>query len=424
MKILGRIKKSKVLTAVMTAVLIFQSACPTGLAYAAEQARSSAVLTVTASVDDLDETLPTLKSPTDFTAGSAIGTCPAFWVANDDGTSYVEALMAKKQKQGLALNWYNEETGESFDWYKTKVTDSIHVVGKWEKYDVSVTFSADDGTTKSDTETVPYGQSYKQAFGKEKAAPATRAGYEFAGWYDSTTNKKFDFDKKLTAPTVSVYAKWNLKDAVEVSPSDTARPAQTATGTCSINGTWFGTPFPWGSIARFNLSNFTGELAGATVNDAQCVDSGAEKSFHASCIANAVIERGFSCLVTDIKQVVNLMESSFEKRSGNLERILAPDLLILEDLGAQRSTEYVMEHVYDVIDGRYKAGKPMVITTNFDFRERILNATADDPWGRVFDRIVEVGFPVKYDGNSRRREIGMKNRKDFKRKLGIEGIES
>ena len=122
--------------------------------------------------------------------------------------------------------------------------------------------------------------------------------------------------------------------------------------------------------------------------------------------------------------VLYLMESSFEKRSGNLERILAPDLLILEDLGAQRSTEYVMEHVYDVIDGRYKAGKPMVITTNFDFRERILNATADDPWGRVFDRIVEVGFPVKYDGNSRRREIGMKNRKDFKRKLGIEGIES
>ena len=279
MKILGRIKKSKVLTAVMTAVLIFQSACPTGLVYAAEQARSSAVLTVTASVDDLDETLPTLKSPTDFTAGSAIGTCPAFWVANDDGTSYVEALMAKKQKQGLALNWYNEETGESFDWYKTKVTDSIHVVGKWEKYDVSVTFSADDGTTKSDTETVPYGQSYKQAFGKEKAAPATRAGYEFAGWYDSTTNKKFDFDKKLTAPTVSVYAKWNLKDAVEVSPSDTARPAQTATGTCSINGTWFGTPFPWGSIARFSLSNFTGELAGATVNDAQCVDSGAENPY-------------------------------------------------------------------------------------------------------------------------------------------------
>ena len=279
MKILGRIKKSKVLTAVMTAVLIFQSACPTGLAYAAEQARSSAVLTVTASVEDLDETLPTVQSPTDFTAGSAVGTCPAYWTAHEDGTSFVESLAAKKQKQGLALNWYDEDTGAKFDWYKTKVTKSTSVIGKWEKYDVSVTFSANDGTTKSDTETVPYGQSYKQAFGKEKAAPATRKGYEFDGWYDSSTNKKFDFTKKLTGPTVSVYAKWNLKDAVEVAPTDASRPAQTATGTCTINGTWFGSPFEWGSIARFNLSNFTGELAGASMNDAQCVDSGAENPY-------------------------------------------------------------------------------------------------------------------------------------------------
>ena len=42
MKILGRIKKSKVLTAVMTAVLIFQSACPAGLAYAAQKSGVSA----------------------------------------------------------------------------------------------------------------------------------------------------------------------------------------------------------------------------------------------------------------------------------------------------------------------------------------------------------------------------------------------
>lgn len=279
MKILGRIKKSKVLTAVMTAVLIFQSACPTGLAYAAEQSASNAVLTVTASVEDLDETLPTVQSPTDFTAGSAVGTCPAYWTAHEDGTSFVESLAAKKQKQGLALNWYDEDTGAKFDWYKTKVTKSTSVIGKWEKYDVSVTFSANDGTTKSDTETVPYGQSYKQAFGREKAAPATRKGYEFDGWYDSSTNKKFDFTKKLTDPTVSVYAKWNLKDAVEVAPTDASRPAQTATGTCTINGTWFGSPFEWGSIARFNLSNFTGELAGASMNDAQCVDSGAENPY-------------------------------------------------------------------------------------------------------------------------------------------------
>ena len=58
MKILGRIKKSKVLTAVMTAVLIFQSACPTGLAYAAQKAGVSAY----AAGQTLDQALGATKT--------------------------------------------------------------------------------------------------------------------------------------------------------------------------------------------------------------------------------------------------------------------------------------------------------------------------------------------------------------------------
>ena len=81
------------------------------------------------------------------------------------------------------------------------------------------------------------------------------------------------------------------------------------------------------------------------------------------CVANALLDAGYSVLHTDIAHIVNVMESSFEGRAGNLERILSYDLLCIEDLGAQRSTEYMMEHVFNVIDGRYKAGRPMVITT-------------------------------------------------------------
>ena len=58
MKILGRIKKSKVLTAVMTAVLIFQSACPTGLAYAAQKSGVSAY----AAGQTIDQALGTTKT--------------------------------------------------------------------------------------------------------------------------------------------------------------------------------------------------------------------------------------------------------------------------------------------------------------------------------------------------------------------------
>lgn len=130
-------------------------------------------------------------------------------------------------------------------------------------------------------------------------------------------------------------------------------------------------------------------------------DVGTGKSFMSSAIANRVIDRGFSAFQTDVRYIVNLMESSFEHRQRNLDRILGYDLLLIEDLGAQRDTPYMMEHVYAVIDGRYKTGKPMVITTNFD-GERIASISGDSAWGRIFDRILERCYPVEFSGENRR----------------------
>ena len=76
---------------------------------------------------------------------------------------------------------------------------------------------------------------------------------------------------------------------------------------------------------------------------------GGGKTYMAAAVANRLIERGFSVLHTDIGSVATLMESSFEKRQRNLERILSYDLLIIDDLGAQRSTEYMMQHVYAAV---------------------------------------------------------------------------
>ena len=138
-----------------------------------------------------------------------------------------------------------------------------------------------------------------------------------------------------------------------------------------------------------------------------------------SCIANAVIDLGFSALQTDIGYIVSTMESSFEDRRRNLDRILGTDLLLIEDLGTQRCTEYMMEHVFTVVDGRYKNGKPMVITTNFTLN-RISHARSEDPWCRVFDRILERCFPIEFKGTNRRRENGLEMRKAMRKKLGIE----
>lgn len=148
-------------------------------------------------------------------------------------------------------------------------------------------------------------------------------------------------------------------------------------------------------------------------------DAGTGKSFMSSCIANAVIDLGFSAVQTDIGYIVSTMESSFEDRRRNLDRILGTDLLLIDDLGAQRCTEYMMDHVFAVIDGRYRNGKPMVITTNFTLG-RISHAKSEDPWYRVFDRILERCFPLKFEGTNRRRENGLEMRKAMRRRLGIE----
>ncbi len=146
--------------------------------------------------------------------------------------------------------------------------------------------------------------------------------------------------------------------------------------------------------------------------------AGSGKTFTAACIANRVIERGFSALMVDIGYVVSLMESSFEHRRSNLDRILGYDLLVIDDLGAQRTTGYMMEHVYNVVNGRYNSGKPMVVTTNIHWRT-MSEADESSPWYRVFDRIIERCYPIEFDNASKRRQKALDAQLALEDKLGI-----
>lgn len=145
---------------------------------------------------------------------------------------------------------------------------------------------------------------------------------------------------------------------------------------------------------------------------------GTGKSFMSSAIANAVIDQGFSAIQTDIATVANVMESSFERRRANLDRILGTDLLLIEDLGAERCTEYMLGMVYTVIDGRYKSGKPMVITTNIQLAD-IYHPQETSPWCRIFDRITERCYPIEFTEASRRRSKAALMRRAMEERLGV-----
>ena len=58
------------------------------------------------------------------------------------------------------------------------------------------------------------------------------------------------------------------------------------------------------------------------------------------------------------------LAASFEGRNEYISRLCSFPLLILDDFGMERGTEYGLEQVYNVIDSRYRSGRPLIVTTN------------------------------------------------------------
>lgn len=129
---------------------------------------------------------------------------------------------------------------------------------------------------------------------------------------------------------------------------------------------------------------------------------GTGKSFAAACIGNYVM----SCLRPVVMtSFVKLLQqfSSFSNRDEEelIERLTEPDLLILDDLGAERNTDFALEKVYNVIDSRYRARKPIILTTNLTLKD--MKENTDIRYARIYDRVFEMCYPMKFEGASRRR---------------------
>lgn len=134
-------------------------------------------------------------------------------------------------------------------------------------------------------------------------------------------------------------------------------------------------------------------------------DVGTGKSFLAACIANALIERGVPVLMTNFSKILNQMGGMYsEERYRYIASFSQFPLLVIDDLGIERGTEYALEQVYGVVDERYKSGLPLLVTTNLTIHE-IRNAT-DVAHARIFSRLLEMCTPVHIAGHDRRTAIG------------------
>ena len=134
-----------------------------------------------------------------------------------------------------------------------------------------------------------------------------------------------------------------------------------------------------------------------------CGDVGCGKTFFAGCIANALIEKHVPVLCTDFVKILAAMQFC-EDRNTYLNGLDRYHLLIIDDLGAERQSDYALETVFAVINGRVKSGRPMILTTNLSVGE--LKNLADLRYKRIYDRILEMCLPIAVKGVSRRGKIG------------------
>ncbi len=136
---------------------------------------------------------------------------------------------------------------------------------------------------------------------------------------------------------------------------------------------------------------------------------GTGKSFYASCIVNALEKIQVPTAIVSTPSLMATLSGTWDKaeiiRDLNFFHLLA-----IDDLGAERSTEYASEIMYNVIDSRYRAKLPTIITTNLDLAD--MQAETDIWRSRIYDRVIEMcPIAIRMDGESRRSSISDEHRK-------------
>ena len=129
---------------------------------------------------------------------------------------------------------------------------------------------------------------------------------------------------------------------------------------------------------------------------------GTGKTFASACVANALIDGGYLCLMTNFVNLSNTLLGMREGKQKYIDSLNRFDLLIIDDLASERDTEYMNEVVQTIVDSRYRAGLPIIITTNLTAEE--IKHPADIRKQRTYSRLLEMCIPLEVAGQDRRRK--------------------
>ena len=151
----------------------------------------------------------------------------------------------------------------------------------------------------------------------------------------------------------------------------------------------------WTHTGLERLFHSGGEWASVTV-----VPAAGTTASLAMLVSKAALERGRSVAIYSLPRLLARIRRTYDADAGEqsylefFHRLTAVDLLHVDDLGAEKRTDWVLEQLYAVIDERYEAQRSVVVTTNLD------QASLEQQIGaRTVSRLVEIcGDPLPLFG--------------------------
>ena len=154
-------------------------------------------------------------------------------------------------------------------------------------------------------------------------------------------------------------------------------------------------------------------------------DVGTGKTTLAMLIARSALEAGHSVAIYSLPKLLARIRRTYQAEAGEddylgfFERLTSVDLLHLDDLGAQRDTDWVTEQLYAIVNQRYEDGRAVTVTSNV-----LPDQAAEQIGDRTVSRLTEMcgDFQLHIAGADRRIELGIGG--DAPAAAGLDGGEA
>lgn len=143
-------------------------------------------------------------------------------------------------------------------------------------------------------------------------------------------------------------------------------------------------------------------------------EPGNGKTHLAAAIHNELRAKGLVVVFVSMPDLLSKIKATFNRNNKESEeQILRAlsicDLLIIDDLGAEKTSDWVEETIFKIIDNRYRRNKPILATSNMAPKE-----LPEQIGKRANDRIVEMMQPIENKATSFRREHAKERFGQFK----------